>query len=119
MSRNKWWSTKVGVELLSDLFIFLIISFDIPLDFHKSIRVVSLKCLMHFFLAGIAIKFWNIPREKYFALWRILNLFIKSFVNHFVGIALTFSESSFNSFLFDVTSYILLTKCVFFTRLAT
>ena len=55
------------------------------------------------FLAGINTKqFLNIPEEKDFAPLRILNLFIKSFVNFFVDTALTFFDSSFNSFLFDV-----------------
>ena len=44
--------------------------------------------------------------------------FIKSFVNPFVDIALTFIDSSFNSFLFDVTSFSLLFKSVLFTKLA-
>ena len=61
------------------------------------------------------------PKEKYFARLRILNLCIKFFVNPFVDIALTFSDSSFNSFsistcfiLFEVT---FLSKSVFFTKL--
>ena len=45
-------------------------------------------------------------------------LFIKSFVKPFVDIALTFFDNSFNSFLFDVTSFSLLSKSVFFTKLA-
>ena len=49
----------------------------------------------------------------------MLNLFIKSFVNPSVDIALTFFDSSFNSFLFDVTSFSLLSKSVFFMKLAT
>ena len=48
----------------------------------------------------------------------MLNLFIKSFVNHFVDIGLTFFYSSFNSFLFDVTSFSSLSKSVFLTKLA-
>ena len=62
------------------------------------------------------------PEEKYFARLRILNLFVKFFVYPFVDIALTFSDSSFNSFststcfiLFEVT---FLSKSVFFTKLA-
>ena len=106
MSGNKWWSTKIGVELLPDLVIFSILSPDIPLDFHNSIRVVSLKYLMCF-LAGINTKqFWNIPKEKYFAPLRILN--------PFVYIALTFLKTSFNLFLFDVTFFSFLSKSVFF-----
>ena len=67
-----------------------------------------------YFLAGINTKqFRNIPEEKYFPILRILNLFIKSFVNHFIDIALTFFDSSFNSFLFDVTFFSLLSKSVF------
>ena len=50
--------------------------------------------------------------------WDILNLFIKSFVNPFVDIVWNFFDSSFNSFLFDVTSFSLLSKSVFFTKLA-
>ena len=40
MSDNKWWSTKVGAKLLSYLVTFSILSSDIPLDFHESIRVM-------------------------------------------------------------------------------
>ena len=43
---------------------------------------------------------------------------IKSFINPFVNITLTFYDSSFNSFLFDVTSFSLLSKSVFFAMLA-
>ena len=118
MSGNAWWSTKVSEKLLSDLVIFSIFSSENPLDFHESIQVNPLKYLT-FFLAGINTKqFWNIPEEKYFAPLRILNLFIKSFVNPFVDIALTFFDSSFNSFLFDVTSFSLLSKSVLLTKLA-
>ena len=64
MSFNKWWSTKVGAKLQSDLVIFLPFSSDIPLDFHESIWVVPLKYLMYV-LAGINTKwFWNIPEEN-------------------------------------------------------
>ena len=58
------------------------------------------------------------PEEKYFSPLRILNLFIKSFINPFVDIALTFIDGSFNSFLYDVTFFSLLSKSVFFTKLA-
>ena len=62
-----------------------------------------LKYLMCF-LVGINTKsFLNILEEKHFAPLRIPNLFIKSFFNPFVDIALTFIDSSFNSFLFEVT----------------
>ena len=55
---------------------------------------------MHF-SAGIYTKeFWNIPEEKHFTPLTILILFMKSFVNSFVNIALTFFDSSFNLFLF-------------------
>ena len=47
-----------------------------------------------------------------------MNLFMKFFVNPFVGIALTFFNSLFNIFLFDLTSFSLLSKSVFFTKLA-
>ena len=47
------------------------------------------------------------------------NLFIKSFVNSFVDIALKIFDTSFNSFLFDVTCFSLLPKSAFFfTKLA-
>ena len=48
MPDNTLWSTKVGAKLLSDLVIFSIFSSGIPLDYHKSIRVVPLKYLMYF-----------------------------------------------------------------------
>ena len=64
-----------------------------------------------YFLACINTKwFWSIPKEKYFAPLIILNLSIKSFVNHFVAIALTFFDSSFNLLLFEVTSFSLVLK---------
>ena len=72
-----------------------------------------------YFLASINTeKFWKIPEEKYIASLRILNLPVKSLVNPLVDIALTFFDSSFNSFLFDVTSFSLLSKSVFFKKLA-
>ena len=95
MSGNKWWSTKVAANLLSDLVMFSTLISDIPLDFHDSTRVVLLKYLMYF-LVRISTKWiWNIPKEKYFTPLRILNLSIKSFVNPFVDIALVFSNSFF------------------------
>ena len=42
--------------------------------------------------------------EKYCTPIKILNLFIKSLVNRFVNIALTFFDISFNLFLLNVTS---------------
>ena len=48
----------------------------------------------------------------------MVNLCIKSFVNPFVDIALTLFDSSFDSFLLDVTSFSSLSKSVFFTKLA-
>ena len=52
-----------------------------------------------YFLIGVNTeKCWYIPEEKYFAPLRILNLYIKSFINLFFDIALIFSDSSFNSF---------------------
>ena len=81
MFDNKLWSTKVGAKLLSDLVIFSTFSSDISLDFQESVRVVPLKYLMYF-LVGINIKqCWNAPEEKCFAPLKILNIFIKSFVN--------------------------------------
>ena len=53
---------------------------------------------------------------------RMLNLFIKFFVNPFVDIALTFFNGSLNSFLFEVTFlfklFSLSSKSAFFTKLA-
>ena len=49
---------------------------------------------------------------------RILNSFIKSFVNPFADIALSFFASSLNLFLFDVKGFSLLSKSTFFTKLA-
>ena len=47
----------------------------------------------------------------------MLNLFIKPFDNPFPDITLTFFDSPSNSFLFDVTSFSLLSK-VFLMKLA-
>ena len=102
-SDKKWWSKNVGAKLLAHSVIFSKYSSDIPLDF----RVVLLKYLINFLAITHTKKISNIPEEKYFAPLRILNLFIKSFVNCFVDIALTFF-SSFNSFLF---------QSAFFTKL--
>ena len=57
-------------------------------------------------------------RKIFFDLLRILNLSIKFVVNPFVDIDLTCFDSSRNSFLFEVTSFILLSKSVLFTKLA-
>ena len=38
MFGNTWWSAKVGADILA----------DIPLDFHESIRIFSLKNLIYF-----------------------------------------------------------------------
>ena len=71
-----------------------------------------------YLLTGINTKcILNVPKEKSFAPLRILNLFIKSLFNPFVAFALTFYRS-FNSFLFDVTSFSLLSKSVLFRKLA-
>ena len=69
-------------------FFFSIFSSGIPLDFHKWIQVVLPNYLMYS-LAGINTKeLCNFPEKKDFAPLRVLNLFIKSFVNPFVDIAL-------------------------------
>ena len=47
----------------------------------------------------------------------MLNLFVESFANLFVDIALTFLDNLFNSFLFNVVSFSLLSKSAFFTKL--
>ena len=64
---------------------------DLLLLFTDSVmKVVSWKYLIHF-VAGINTKqFWDIPEEKYFAPLSTPNLFIKSLVNPFIDIALTF-----------------------------
>ena len=109
---------NVGAKLLSDLVIFSIFSSDIPLDFDESIQVMPLKYLMYF-LAGLNTKwFQNIHEKKYFAPLGTLNLCIKSFDNPANNVALTFFDSSFNSFLFDVTFFILLSKSFVFTNIA-
>ena len=90
ISGNRQTSEELGTKLQSDLVISSIFFSDIPLDIYKSIRVVPLKHLMYF-LAGINTKqFWNILEVKYFAPLRLLFLLIKSFVNPFVEIILTF-----------------------------
>ena len=40
MPGNKWWSTKIGAKLLSDLIIFSILPSEIPLDMPVSVRAV-------------------------------------------------------------------------------
>ena len=57
-------------------------------------------------------------KKKQFAPIRILNWLIKSIANRFVDINLTFFGSLFNSFLFDVTCFSLLSTFTFFTKLA-
>ena len=79
---------------------------------------MPVKYLMYFVASINTEKFWKIPEEKYIAPLRILNLPVKSLVNPLADIALTFFDSSFNSFLFDVTSFSLLSKSVFFKKLA-
>ena len=69
-----------------------------------------------YFLSGINTKkLWDIPEENYFPPLRILNLFIKSFVNPFLDIAWTFFDSSANSFLTSIghvlLEVIILFKC--------
>ena len=55
MSGNKWWSAKVGATFLSDLVACSIFSSNVSLDFHESIRLKPLKCLIYF-LASINTK---------------------------------------------------------------
>ena len=98
MSISRWWSTKVGAKLLSDLVTFSIFSSDIPLDFHKLIQVVLLKYLIYFLVGINKNWFWKISEKKYFPPLRILYPFIKSLVSPFVEIASTFFDSSFNLF---------------------
>ena len=93
--------------MLSDLAVFSIFPSDISLEFDETIQVMPLKYLMYF-LAGLNTKwFQNIREKKYFAPLGILHFFIKSFDNPANNIALTFFDVSFNSFLFDVTFFIL------------
>ena len=116
MSGKTWLLTKIGAKLLFDLIISSMFSSDIPLGFQESIQVVPLISLMYFYLVKILINFETFLNFCFiFAPLRILNLFIKSFVNSFVNIALTFFHRSFNSFLFEVRS--LLSKSVFLKRL--
>ena len=65
---------------------------------------------MYFLVGIILINSEIFLKKKYFAPLRVLNLFIKSFVNPFVDITLTFFDSPYDSFLFDVTSFSLLSK---------
>ena len=75
--------------------------------------------ILNILLAGInANQNSNTPKEKYFTVLRMLNLFVESFANLFVDIALTFLDNLFNSFLFNVVSFSLLSKSAFFTKLA-
>ena len=64
-----------------------------------------------YFSAGLNTKYFcNIPENKRFAPLRIIYLFIKSLVNPFLDIVLTFSYSSYELFSFS-------SKSVFFTKL--
>ena len=64
---------------------------------------------LYLYLSGSTFLVSFTDQEKYFAPLRILNLLIKYIVNLFVDIALTFFDSSFNSFSF---------KSAFYTKLA-
>ena len=78
----------------------------------------SVTKILIYFLAGINTKeFWNILKEKYFAPLRIMSWFINYFANPFFDTALTCFDSLFNSFLFYVTSFSLLSKSFFLTKL--
>ena len=83
-----------------------------------STRVVLVKYLIYFMVGTNTEYFRNIPEEKFFSPLRILKLSIKSFVNPFADTALNFLDSSFNSVSPYVTSFSLLSKFVFFTKLA-
>ena len=75
--------------------------------------------ILNILLAGInANQNSNTPKEKYVTVLRMLNLFVESFANLFVDIALTFLDNLFNSLLFNVVSFSLLSKSAFFTKLA-
>ena len=101
----------VGAKLLTDVVIFSIFfSSESPID----VLVKNLKIFLY---------------EKYIVPLRTLYPFIKSFLNPFVDIASTVSDSSFNSFsisagfvLFELILLLklnsLLSKSVFFTKLA-
>ena len=67
MSGNKLWSAKIGAKLLSDLVIFSILSFEMPLDFHESMWVLLLKYLMYF-SAGINTELFSIVHLIHFCL---------------------------------------------------
>ena len=69
-----------------------------------------------YFKAGI--NFEIFLKKIYFASLRTLNSSIILFVNPFVDIALTFLDSSFNSFLLDVKFCIWLLKSVVFVKLS-
>ena len=61
------------------------------IQLHPPLRNIQLWKYLMYFIAGINTKYFlNIPKEKYFAPLRILNSSIKSFVNPFVDIALSF-----------------------------
>ena len=60
--------------------------------------------------------FCNVPEEKYLLPLRILDLFIKSFVNPFVDIASTFFDSSFN--LFSLSTCFALFNVILFQQIS-
>ena len=68
-----------------------------------------------YFLAGINTKwFWKIPKEKYFTPLKIIDLFVKSFLNPLVDIALTCSDSPLILYGF----FSLLSKSIFFYEIS-
>ena len=94
MIKTGWYKISVWFSNIFNIFLRYFIRFA-QMNPSGAAKVFNL------FLAGINFnQFWNIPEEKDFAVLRILNLFIKSFGNPFVDIALF--DSSFNIFLFDV-----------------
>ena len=76
------------------------------------INSISAIKMFNLFCSWYKYYFWNIHEEKYFDPFRILRLFIKSFGDPFVGITLTFSDSSFN--LFSANTFFALFEVKFF-----
>ena len=110
---NKSWN-KIAVWFSYAFNIFFWHSIRFPrINLSNSMKIFNVFSSWYKFL--IILKYYW---RKKFCFIKNLNLFFKSFVNPFVDIALSFFDTSFNSFIFDVKSFSLLWKSIFFYKLA-
>ena len=102
MIKKSWYKIAVWFSYIFNIFFWHSISFP-RINPSSAFKIFNVPFSWYKYL--IVLKYsWR----KIFSSIKNTNLFIKTFVNSFFDIALTFSDSSFNSFLF---------KSVFFTKL--